>query len=186
MIVAHSQQWQWEDRQQHVQYTVVQFKRFNSTHFTKQHNQYLNYMRMHITQISASTNWSTQSLYTSQHDKQTVLYEKYSSMVHTPEWANTHTSAVRHCGLSFGILWEPIRKRAHTQLVREHSVTVVSARSPLWIDPGLKSEISARPLISTLKKKKKKKKKRIRGMNCRTFSQNPRTRGKATTTTKLL
>ena len=26
------------------------------------------------------------------------------------------------------IAWEPIRKRAHTQLVREHSVTVVSAR----------------------------------------------------------
>ena len=28
-----------------------------------------------------------------------------------------------------GIVWEPIRKRAHTQLVREHSATVVSARS---------------------------------------------------------
>ena len=27
-----------------------------------------------------------------------------------------------------GIVWEPIRKRAHTQLIREHSVTVVSAR----------------------------------------------------------
>ena len=27
-----------------------------------------------------------------------------------------------------GIVWDPIRKRAHTQLVREHSVTVVSAR----------------------------------------------------------
>ena len=27
-----------------------------------------------------------------------------------------------------GIVWEPIRKRAHTQLVREHSATVVSAR----------------------------------------------------------
>ena len=27
-----------------------------------------------------------------------------------------------------GIVWEPIRKQAHTQLVREHSVTVVSAR----------------------------------------------------------
>ena len=27
-----------------------------------------------------------------------------------------------------GMVWEPIRKRAHTQLVREHSVTVVSAR----------------------------------------------------------
>ena len=29
-----------------------------------------------------------------------------------------------------GIAWEPIRKRAHTQLVREHSATVVSAR---WV-----------------------------------------------------
>ena len=27
-----------------------------------------------------------------------------------------------------GIVWEPIRKRAHTQLVREHAATVVSAR----------------------------------------------------------
>ena len=26
------------------------------------------------------------------------------------------------------IVWEPIRKRAHTQLVRKHSATVVSAR----------------------------------------------------------
>ena len=26
------------------------------------------------------------------------------------------------------LVWEPIRKRAHTQLVREHSATVVSAR----------------------------------------------------------
>ena len=27
-----------------------------------------------------------------------------------------------------GIVWEPIRKRAHTQLVRKHSITVISAR----------------------------------------------------------
>ena len=32
---------------------------------------------------------------------------------------------VLHC---LGRMWEPIRKRAHTQLVREHSATVVSAR----------------------------------------------------------
>ena len=43
---------------------------------------------------------------------------------------------------------------------------------PLWTDPGLKSEISVRELIFTLKKKRR------RGMNCRTFSPNPRTRGK--------
>ena len=46
---------------------------------------------------------------------------------------------------------------------------------PLWTDPGIKSGISESQLISTLKKKKKN---RRRGMNCRTFSQNPRTRGK--------
>ena len=45
---------------------------------------------------------------------------------------------------------------------------------PLWTDPGPKRGISLRELISTLKKKKKK---RRRGTNCRTFSQNLRTRG---------
>ena len=50
---------------------------------------------------------------------------------------------------------------------------------PPWTDPGLKSEISVRELISTLKKKKeRKKKKRRRGMNCGTFSPNHRMRGK--------
>ena len=44
---------------------------------------------------------------------------------------------------------------------------------PLWTDPGLKSGISVRELVST-----KKKKKRRRAMICRTFSPNPRTRGK--------
>ena len=44
---------------------------------------------------------------------------------------------------------------------------------PLWIDPGLKCVISVRVLISTLKKKRRW------GMNRRTFSQNPRTRGKS-------
>ena len=47
---------------------------------------------------------------------------------------------------------------------------------PLWTGPGLKSEISVRELISTLKKKKKE---RRRGMNGRIFSQNPRKRGKS-------
>ena len=45
---------------------------------------------------------------------------------------------------------------------------------PLWTDPGLKSGISLHELISTFEKKK-----RWRGMNYRTFSQNPRTRGKS-------
>ena len=38
-----------------------------------------------------------------------------------PEWANY----ICRCP---GSVWEPIRKRAHTQLVREHSATLVSAR----------------------------------------------------------
>ena len=46
---------------------------------------------------------------------------------------------------------------------------------PLWTDPVIKSGISVHKLIST----KKKKKKCRRGMNCRTFSQTPRTRGKS-------
>ena len=48
---------------------------------------------------------------------------------------------------------------------------------PLWTDPGLRSGISMRDLISTLKKERKKN--RRRGMNCRAFSPNPRTRGKS-------
>ena len=45
---------------------------------------------------------------------------------------------------------------------------------PLWTDPGLNSGISVRELISTTKKKMRR-----RGMNCGTFSPNPRTRGKS-------
>ena len=72
------------------------------------------------------------------------------------------------------IVWEAIRKRAHTQLVREHSVTVVSAR---WatVDWSLTKE---RNLYARANHHLKKKKKRRRGMNCRTFSQNPLTREK--------
>ena len=53
---------------------------------------------------------------------------------------------------------------------------------PLWTDPGIKSGISVRGLISTSKtkeNKQKNKKKHRQGMNGRTFSQNPRTRGKS-------
>ena len=46
---------------------------------------------------------------------------------------------------------------------------------PLWTYHGITSGISVRELISTLKKEKRK---RRRGMNCRTFSQNPSKRGK--------
>ena len=47
---------------------------------------------------------------------------------------------------------------------------------PLWTDPGIKSGISVRELISTLKKKKKKPRRRTNG---RTFPQNPRKRAKS-------
>ena len=47
---------------------------------------------------------------------------------------------------------------------------------PLRTDPGIKSRVSGRELISTLKKRKKK---RRREMNGRTFSQNSRKRGKS-------
>ena len=81
-------------------------------------------------------------------------------------------------------MWEPIRTRAHTQLVREHSVTVESQSShlaeSLWSDPGLKSGISVRELISTKNKQTNNNNKTSgRGMNCPTFSQNPRMREKS-------
>ena len=64
------------------------------------------------------------------------------------------------------------------ELTRNSSGNIRSQSSqlakPLWTAPGLKSGISVRELISTLKKKKIRK-----GMNCRTFSKNPRTRGKS-------
>ena len=50
---------------------------------------------------------------------------------------------------------------------------------PLWTDPGLKNGISVRELLSNEKKKKNEEKKRSRGMNGRTFSQNPRKRGRS-------
>ena len=43
---------------------------------------------------------------------------------------------------------------------------------PLWTDPGIKSGISVRELIFTSKKKKRRR----RGINGRTFSQNPHKR----------
>ena len=61
------------------------------------------------------------------------------------------------------------QETSYTQLVREQSAKKLAEAQlaePLWTDPGLRSEISVRDLISTL-------------MNCRTFTQNPRTRGKS-------
>ena len=57
-----------------------------------------------------------------------------------------------------GIMWEPIQKQAHTQLVREHSASHLFAE-PLWPDPSIKkknvSGIRVRVLISTSKHTKK-------------------------------
>ena len=75
-----------------------------------------------------------------------------------------------------GIMWESIRKRAHTWLVRERSATVVSAHWAIvdwfWLKEWNKCGRANLHL-------KKKKKKRRWGMNFRTFSQNPHTRGKS-------
>ena len=68
------------------------------------------------------------------------------------------------------------------ELTRNSSGNIRSQSSqlaePLWTDPGLKSGISVRELISNKKNKNRRRKKRRRGMNGRTFSQNPRTREK--------
>ena len=73
-----------------------------------------------------------------------------------------------------GIVWGPIRKRAHTQAVREHSDTVVSARLAT-VDWSLPKEWNwcARANLHLKKKKKCRQE-----MNYRTFSQNPLTQGK--------
>ena len=73
-----------------------------------------------------------------------------------------------------GRVWEPIRKftRISSRNIRSQSSQLAE---PLWTDPGLKSENSVRELILHYKKKKRRW-----GMKCRTFSQNPCTRGKAT------
>ena len=57
---------------------------------------------------------------------------------------------------------------------------------PLWTDPGLKSGISVRELISTLKKKKEEKRKGRRGLIGRTFSQTLASDEKATAITSPL
>ena len=61
-----------------------------------------------------------------------------------------------------GVMWEPIRKRAHMQLVRGHSFghNRLSSLShsqlvePLWTHPGIKSGISVRKLHFQRKRKK--------------------------------
>ena len=60
------------------------------------------------------------------------------------EWAD-YAAVQALCG-------EPIRKRAHATCQGTFGHSPQPAE-PLWTDPGIKSGISVRELISTLKKK---------------------------------
>ena len=81
------------------------------------------------------------------------------------EWAD-YAAVLAQCGNLSG-----------NELTRNSSESTRSQSSQLaellLTDPSLKSGISVRELVSTSKKKRR------RAMNCRTFSQNPRTRGKS-------
>ena len=94
---------------------------------------------------------------------------------------NTYTPLTQksRSGLTKPLPWHSVGTYHENELTRNSSGNTRSQSSqlsePPWTDPGLKSEISVRELISTLKKKKKHR----RGMNCRTLPQNPRTRGKS-------
>ena len=68
---------------------------------------------------------------------------------------NTHTTLTQrsrsigwlcHCP---GIVWEPIRKRAHSQSSGNTRSQSSQFAEPLWTDPDLKSGISVSDLIST-------------------------------------
>ena len=55
-----------------------------------------------------------------------------------------------------GMVWEPVWKRAHTQLVRKHTWPQSSQLAePLWTDSGTKSGISVCELNSISKRKEK-------------------------------
>ena len=77
------------------------------------------------------------------------FYQKCCDRLHI----NTHTSLTQQSqnGLTMPLSrhnGEPIRQRAHTQLVRKHSATVSQPAEPLWTNPGIKSGISVPDLIS--------------------------------------
>ena len=62
---------------------------------------------------------------------------------------NVRAGYLCHCP---GVVWEPIQKQAHVQHIRETLNTQTQSSQltePLWTDPGRKSEISLRELIST-------------------------------------
>ena len=62
-----------------------------------------------------------------------------------------------------GIVWEPIRKLAHWQLIREHLVTVVSARAAT-VDWSWPKELN-KCVQANLHCKKKKKEKKVQAGN---------------------
>ena len=74
------------------------------------------------------------------------------------------------------VWWEPIRNELTRNLSGNIQPQSSQLTEPVWTDPGgIKSGISARELISTLKKKVQAGNK----INGRIFSYNPRKRGKS-------
>ena len=100
---------------------------------------------------------------------QVILKHTYTFDPTNSEWAD-YASVQGQCG-----------NLSRNELTRNLSGNVQPQSSqltePLWTDPGIKSKISMCELISTSKKKEKKKHRL--GMNGRTFSPNPRKRGKS-------
>ena len=98
---------------------------------------------------------------------------------------NTHTSLTQRSrsGLILPLFRQSVGNRSGNELTRNSSGNTRSQSSQLaellWTDPGLKSGISLRELISTKKNQQKNNNNRRRRMNCRPFSPNPRTRGKS-------
>ena len=80
-----------------------------------------------------------------------------------------------------GIVWEPIRKRAYPNSSGNTRSQSSQVAEPLCTDPGLKSGISVRELISKLKKKLKKREKKSAGGEwiVEHSPKNPRTRWKS-------
>ena len=84
-----------------------------------------------------------------------------------------------------GLVWKPIRKRAHAHSSRNTRPQSSQLAEPLWTDLGQRIGISVRDPVSTSReiKEEEEEKERRQGMNGRTFSPNRRTRGKSSSTT---
>ena len=64
---------------------------------------------------------------------------------HTPLTQRSRTGLIMPLA---GIVWEPIGKRAHTQLVKNFRPQSSPLAKPLWTDSGIKSGISVQELIA--------------------------------------